>query len=132
MCDGHSSRAWQRAVTELDKLAGVVGVEPNSVIGAWKERLAPHRAAQDAPLAGRDGMGITDRGVYVRRRRSGEDRDEGVEADDRGGLQAREELQAVLPQLLKAVGEAHAASTGQPSTPFQDAAARVSRASVDW
>ena len=82
-------KAWQRAVAELDKLAGVVGVEPNAVIGAWKERLAPHRAAQDAPLAGRDGMGVTDRGVYVRRRRSGEDRDDSVEADDRGGLQAR-------------------------------------------
>ena len=42
----------------------------------------------------------------MRRRRSSEGRDEGVEADDRDGLQAREELQAVLPQLLKAVGEA--------------------------
>ena len=92
-------------MAELDKLCGVVGVEPNSVIGAWKERLAPHRAAQDAPLAGRDGMGVTDRGVYVRRRRSGEDRDD-VERDDRGGLQAREELQAVLPQLLSAITEA--------------------------
>ena len=106
VCDGHGSRAWQKAVAELDKLAGVVGVEPNSVVGAWRQRLAPHRAAQDAPLAGRDGMGVTDRGVYVRRRRSGEDRDEGVEADDRGGLQAREELQAVLPQLLSAITEA--------------------------
>ena len=57
-------------------------------------------------MAGRDGMGITDRGVYVRRRRSGEDRDDSVEADDRGGLQAREELQAVLPQLLSAITEA--------------------------
>ena len=75
------------------------------MIGAWKERLAPHRAAQDAPLAGRDGMCVTDRGVYLRRRRSGEDRDDGVEADDRGGLQAREELQAVLPQLLGAISQ---------------------------
>ena len=105
MCDGHSSKAWQRAVAELDKLAGVVGVEPNAVVSAWKERLGPHRAAQDAPLAGRDGMGVTDRGVYVRRRRSGEDRDD-VKRDDRGGLQAREELQAVLPQLLAAITEA--------------------------
>jgi hypothetical protein len=106
VCDGHGSKAWQRAVAELDKLAGVVGVEPNVVVGAWRERLAPHRAAQDAPLAFRDGMGVTDRGVYLRRRRSGEGRDEGVEADDRGGLQAREELQAVLPQLLAAITEA--------------------------
>ena len=106
VCDGHRSKAWQCAVAELDKLSGVVGVEPNAVVGAWRRRLAPHRAAQDAPLAGRDGMGVTDRGVYVRRRRAGEGRDDSVEADDRGGLQAREELQAVLPQLLAAITEA--------------------------
>ena len=100
------TRRWQKAVAELDKLCGVVGVEPNAVVGAWKERLGPHRAAQDAPLAFRDGMGVTDRGVYLRRRRSGEDRDAGVEADDRGGLQAREELQAVLPQLLGVITDA--------------------------
>ena len=41
----------------------------------------------------------------MRRRRSGEDRDD-VKRDDRGGLQAREELQAVLPQLLAAITEA--------------------------
>ena len=105
VCDGHRSKAWQRGVAALEKLACVVGVEPNAVVSAWKERLGPHRAAQDAPLAFRDGMCITDRGVYVRRRRSGEDRDD-VKRDDRGGLQAREELQDVLPQLLKAVGEA--------------------------
>ena len=50
-------------------------------------------------------MCVTDRGVYVRRRRSGEGSDDGVEADDRGGLQAREELQEVLPQLLGAVSQ---------------------------
>ena len=42
----------------------------------------------------------------MRRRRSGEGRDDAVVEDDRGGLQAREELQAVLPQLLAAITEA--------------------------
>ena len=74
-------------------------------VGVYECAGCPHRAAQDAPLAGRDGMGVTDRGVYVRRRRAGEGRDD-VERDDRGGLQAREELQAVLPPLLGVVKDA--------------------------
>jgi hypothetical protein len=105
VCDGHGSKAWQRAVEALNKMACVVGVEPNSVVGEWRRRLAPHRAGQDAALAGRDVLSVSDRGVYIRRRRSGEGRD-AVERDDRGGIQAREELQAVLPQLLGAVADA--------------------------
>ncbi len=120
MCDGHRSKAWQRGVAELDKLAGVVGVEPNAVIGAWKERLAPHRAAQDAPLAGRDGMGVTDRGVYVEedgRAKTATTSSGTTAADYKRGKSSRPCCRSCSRQL----GKPHAASTrfGKPSTPFQ-------------
>jgi hypothetical protein len=120
VCDGHRSKAWQRGVAALEKLACVVGVEPNAVVSAWKERLGPHRAAQDAPLAGRDGVCVTDRASTC-----DEDGRAKTATTSSGTTAADYKLEKSCKMCFRScsrqLGKPRAASTtfGKPSTPFQ-------------
>ena len=114
VCDAHGAAATGAAEKRARRVAGAAGMrgcEAAGIVAAWRERLAPHRVAQDRQLNwGRpedppspDDVLMPE--VFLRRRRDGETPDAGVSADDRCGISARPELADVLPALLAKIGE---------------------------